>query len=70
MKQTHTRRLRRAAIPMLAVTFVVAAGGAWAYQSDEAGANANPPGYVSEGQYGQGVLGSADQPKPESLDTG
>jgi len=54
----------------LAIALVGLASAAWAYESDEAGANLNPPDYVSEGQYETGRLGEVDQPRPEGFDTG
>ena len=43
---------------------------AQAYQSEEVGANANPPSYVDEGKYRNGILGQVAQPQPEGYDTG
>ncbi|MBO9471477.1 YVTN beta-propeller repeat-containing protein [Salinisphaera shabanensis T35B1] len=54
----------------LAVALVGLASAAWAYESDEAGANLNAPDYVSEGQYETGRLGEVDQPQPQGFDTG
>ncbi len=54
----------------LAVALVGLASAAWAYESDEAGANLNAPDYVSEGQYETGRLGEVAQPQPKGFDTG